>query len=228
MISAVIAAYNEEACILEFSKRLIKILSMFGEWEVIFMIGGDDHTRRILELYWGLHSKRIKIIYERERGLGTALRKGFMLIDPKSDFVLTMDADLQQIPEEIPNLFELTKYGFDVIIGEHGHLADGRPRFKKIISRLVNIGLRIYFGIPISDFTSDFRIFKAEPIRLIREEIKSKDDQAVPEILIHLKRNGFDRFVETPINFPARRTGESKLSMMRALKGYLKLIWRMR
>jgi undecaprenyl-phosphate 4-deoxy-4-formamido-L-arabinose transferase len=230
VISAVIPCYNEEGCVVEFSHRLFEALIDVADvdFEIIFMVGGTDGTMRLLTDEWhGI--RQVRIVYERERGLGTALRKGFALVDSRSEYVLTMDADLQQLPEEIWKLLMTMEFGwFDAVIGRHGNLQDGRPRSKKFISKAVNVALRVFYQVRLHDFTSDFRLYRTDALLSILDELVGKDYQTVPEIVIRMKRNGYGDFGETDINFPSRRTGKSKLEMIRALRGYLKLLWRLR
>jgi len=101
-ISTVIMLYNEEEVIDEFSARLIKSLEALNQaYEVIFVVEGTDATlQKVSELAkW---NPRVRVEYHEKRlGLGKATKKGLSLVDPKSDYVLTMDSDLNHDPEEI-------------------------------------------------------------------------------------------------------------------------------
>ena len=116
-ISAVIMLYNEEEVIDEFSERLLKSLRALPlDYEVIFVVEGTDMT---LEKVKNLSNAdpRIKIDYNEERlGLGKAMKKGLRLVDPGSNYVLTIDSDLNHDPEEIIRLLEASKEA-DVVVG---------------------------------------------------------------------------------------------------------------
>src|SRR5690242_13802296 len=108
MISAVIPLFNEETNCLDFTIRLARVLSALDDknWEMILMIGGHDKTLNLCSRFWHNY-KRVKIVYEPKRGLGTALKNGFFLVNPNTDYILTMDGDGQNIPDELPQLFDV-------------------------------------------------------------------------------------------------------------------------
>src|SRR5207247_10007071 len=116
-LSAVIMLYNEQEVIDEFSERLlISLRALPLDYEVIFVIEGTDGT---LEKVKNLSNvdPRIKIDYTEKRlGLGKAMKKGLGLVDPGSNYVLTIDSDLNHDPEEIIRLLEASKEA-DVVGG---------------------------------------------------------------------------------------------------------------
>src|SRR6266702_8570537 len=101
-ISTVIMLYNEEEVIDEFSGRLIRSLeALQADYEIIFVIEGTDATLQ-KETELAKRNSRISVDYNVKRlGLGRATKKGLSHVDPKSDYVLTMDSDLNHDPEEI-------------------------------------------------------------------------------------------------------------------------------
>lgn len=228
MISAVIPLFNEEQNCLDFTIRLATQLSKLDEWEMVLMIGGHDQTLNLCSRFWHGY-KRVKIVYEPKRGLGTALRKGFFHISPDTNYVLTMDGDGQNLPEEIPKMFHaLLNANAAVVVGEHqtGQLQDNRSTKRKLFSKAINWFFRNAYGTGVTDHTSDFRLYEGNAIRAIRWELKSKNFELVPEILIRARRHDYS-ITETSINFSPRNGGHSKLSVRKSLIGYGLLVLRL-
>lgn len=229
MISAVIPLFNEETNCLDFTIRLATELSKLTEdWEMILMIGGHDKTLNLCSRFWHGY-KRVKIFYEPVRGLGTALQKGFLRISPETDYVLTMDGDGQNLPEEIPKLFEtlFNSQTAAVVVGEHTHLVDARSRKKRFISKATNKFFAWAYGTGVSDHTSNFRLYKDEVIWAIRWDLRSKNFEIQPELIIRAVRKGY-KVTECQINFPPRNGGWSKLSFRKSLIGYGLLVLRLK
>jgi dolichol-phosphate mannosyltransferase len=167
--------------------------------------------------------------YSSQRlGLGPATRKGLELIDPRTDYVLIMDADLNHQPEEIAKLLSVSNRA-DIVVGsrsrEHG-LVNELPLFKRVVSASTNWILRKKFGIPCSDVTSGFRLYSTRAIETIRDKLVSKNFEVTAEILIRAKNEGFS-ITEVPITFTMRPRGTSKLSFIKSGIGYGILILRL-
>lgn len=226
-ISAIVPMYNEEEhCryfFFQLGAALFKLVSI--NFEIIVPIGGNDRTYEILS---GLAKdfSQLKIFYDAKRGLGRGLVQGFNFISPWATHVLTMDTDGSHKPDQIQNLWANRKFSHIVIGCRSKKFRDTRPLKKKIISKVTNWLLRKYMGAPISDFTSDFRLYRSEVIRAVLQKIKQKNFEAVPEILFRAKEEGFGLITETPIDFEKRQSGESKLGWHTVL-GYLQLLVRL-
>ncbi len=227
-ISAVIPVYNEEEVIDEFSSRLVDSLGKLGDYEVIFVVEGDDGTRTTVHEL-SKTNPRIKVDYHEKRlGLGKAFREGFFLIADEADYVLTMDADLNHHPEEIRELLAATKSA-DVVVGSRARnrgMVGELPFFKRMISGGTNWMIRNAFRIPSSDVTSGFRVYSAAGVRSIRGELTSKNFEIAAELLIRARKKGL-RITEVPITFTPRPRGVSKLSFLRSGVGYAKLLVRL-
>jgi dolichol-phosphate mannosyltransferase len=228
-ISAVILLYNEEEVIDEFADRLITSLEQLGaDYEIIFVVEGTDAT---LDTVTSLSTAnpRIKVEYSKERlGLGKAMKKGLGLVRPDSDYVLTMDADLNHDPEEIRRLLEASKEA-DVVVGSRSMsrgLVKELPLFKRIISASTNWILRNAFRMNSSDITSGFRIYSTKAIESIRDDLVSKNFEVTAELLIRAKEKGFS-ITEVPITFTRRPRGTSKLSFVKSGIGYVILLFRL-
>jgi len=228
-ISAVILLYNEEEVIDEFADRLIKSLDHIGlGYEIIFVVEGKDATL-IKVLALSKENPRIRVEYSEERlGLGKAMKKGLSLVGSDSNYVLTMDADLNHDPEEIYTLLDASKEG-DVVIGSRSKsrgLVKELPWFKRIVSASTNWVLRNAFDMHASDVTSGFRIYHTKVVDSVRDELVSKNFEVTAELLIRAKKKGFS-IVEVPITFTRRPRGSSKLSFARSGVGYVKLLFQL-
>lgn len=228
-ISAVVPVYNEEEVIDEFSERLIESLRDLGaNYEAIFVVEGADATKEKL-LALSMKNPHVKVDYNRKRlGLGKALKKGLGLIDSDTDYVLTMDADLNHQPEEIGKLLKASTEA-DVVVGSrsknHGLVAE-LPFFKRMLSGSTNWILKKRFGMPSTDLTSGFRLYSVKAIESIRDELVGKNFEVMAEILIRAKKKGLS-IAEVPITFTPRPRGTSKLSFLRSGIGYALLLLRL-
>ncbi len=228
-ISAVIPVFNEEEVIDEFSSRLVGSLEKLGaDYEIILVVEGNDATlSKLTQLSKVNH--RVRVDYHEKRlGLGKAFKVGMHLVSEDTDFVLTMDADLNHQPEEIGKLVEATD-GVDVVVGcrskSRGMVAQ-LPLFKRMISGATNWTLRKVFRITPSDITSGFRVYSARAVESVRDELTSKNFEIAAEILIRIKKKGM-RIGEVPITFIPRPRGTSKLSFFRSGIGYARLFVRL-
>lgn len=228
-ISAVIPLYNEEEVIDEFADRLVHSLKKLGlDYEVIFVVEGTDATlAKVTNL--SESDPRIRVDYREKRlGLGKATKKGLELVDHSSDYVLTMDSDLNHDPEEIRSLLEAAKEA-DVVVGCRSRtrgLVKELPWFKRMVSASTNWVLRNAFGIASSDVTSGFRIYSTKTIESVREDLISKNFEVTAELLIRAKKKGFS-ITEVPITFTRRPRGTSKLSFLRSGMGYMVLLFKL-
>lgn len=228
-ISAVIPVYNEEEVIDEFSSRLVESLeNVAPDYEVVFVVEGNDSTEEKLNNL-SRQNPRVKVHYSEKRlGLGPATKKGLELVDPHTDKVLIMDADLNHHPEEIERLLKQSDQA-DIVVGcrsrEHG-LVQELPFFKRVVSGSTNWILRKAFRIPCSDVTSGFRIYSAKSIESIRNRLVSKNFEVTAEILIRARKDGFS-IIEVPITFTRRPRGTSKLSFVKSGIGYGLLLLRL-
>jgi len=228
-ISAVIPLYNEEEVIDEFSTRLIRSLQELGsDYEVIFIVEGTDATlEKVNQL--SEENYRVRVEYNQKRlGLGRALKRGLELVDSSSNYVLTMDSDLNHDPEEITRLLQASKEA-DVVVGcrtKSRGLVQELPFFKRMISASTNWVLRRAFKMKASDITSGFRIYSTKTVERVREELVAKNFEVTAEILIRAKKKGFS-ITEVPISFRRRPRGTSKLSFVRSGVGYVVLLFRL-
>ena len=225
-ITVVIAAYNEAENIGPLTQRLIGTLdSVTGSsWNLIYVIEGTDRTVDIARAF-AVMRPEIEIQYnERPSGLGRAFRRGFDAIPSDVDFVVTMDADQNHQPEEIPRLLAVAQEsGADIVVGSrrvNASEVEGMPLWKSAISGLVNRVMRIMMCMRINDMTSGFRVYRAGVLRQIRFE--NVGFAFLPEILIAAAAQRC-KIVEEPIRFLFRKTGESKMRIPATGLSYVKL-----
>jgi dolichol-phosphate mannosyltransferase len=230
-IAAVIAAYDEEETIEELTRRLHRALSELAgsAWEIVFVVEGRDRTREILarlaaELGGG--SGDIRILYEEKpSGLGNAFKRGFAAVSPGADLVLTMDADLNHQPEEIPRLVAaLERTGSDIVVGSRfleASRVEGTPLWKRLLSGTMNSLMHWLYGLEVLDKTSGFRLYRAAALSQI--EFTNPAFAFLPEMLIRAHWAGL-RIVEEPIRFVFRTEGQSKLRILPTTLSYLSLL----
>ena len=226
-IVSLVAAYDERENIEALARRLAETLGSLQGFahELLFVVDGTDGTREILE---GLGSAipTIQILHRATpRGLGNALRRGLGAVTEDTDFIVTMDADLNHQPEEIPRLLGvLQERQADILIGSRfipGARVDGTPIWKLFLSGTLNIIMRIAFDLKVNDKTSGFRIYRTGALRSI--EWVNENFAALPEILIRARRAGL-RVEEAPIHFIYRRAGTSKMRFWTTVFSYLTLL----
>lgn len=227
-ITAVIAAYDEEETIEELTRRLVGALSgLAGKaWGIVFVVEGKDGTRGILERLGAELGGDLRILYnETPSGLGNAFRRGFAALPEDAELVVTMDADLNHQPEEIPRLVAaLEETGSDIVVGSRFLAAsrvEGTPLWKRFLSGTMNLLMRWLYGLTVLDKTSGFRVYRAAALRRI--EFTNPAFAFLPEILIRANRAGF-RIAEEPIRFVFRTEGRSKLRILPTTWSYLSLL----
>jgi dolichol-phosphate mannosyltransferase len=224
-ISVVIAAYNESGNIGPLTSRLVSTLTGLSQsdWELIYVIDGTDGTREIAETF-AVDYPQIRILHNAQpSGLANAFRRGFEAVSDDADAIVTLDADLNHQPEEIPSLVAaLTGRNADIVIGSRkvrGAATTGAPLWKSTLSDNVNKIMRRLAGMPVADMTSGFRVYSRRAFRQI--SFASAGFAFLPEILVKAHEQGF-RIVEEPIQFIFRVDGESKMRLIPTALSYCK------
>lgn len=224
-VSVVIAALNEAGNIKQLTERIIRTLEKDYRYEIIYSLAGTDNSLQILNQ---IKNKNIKISHSiRPYGLGHDFKKGFDLVSKDSEFIITMDADLNHQPEEIPLLLNKAPE-FDIIIGSRGVKGSIRktiPLWKRIISDFTNFVFSTLFRLKIKDKTSGFRIYNKKAFELLYKKYKCKNFEFLLEILLIAKSLDLS-MTEVPITFKYRVTGQSKFRFFKVGRGYLKLLIR--
>ena len=217
LISVVIPLLNEEESLPELSAALEKELSIIApnKWEVIFIDDGStDNSFGIIKEINSKNRRFKSIRFRRNYGKSAALAVGFK--QARGKVVITMDADLQDDPAEIPNLVAKIKEGYDLVSGWKKVRHD--PMGKTVPSKLFNFVTSITSGIKLHDFNCGLKAYKSEVVKTL--QVYGEMHRYLPA-LAHWE--GFN-VTEIPVTHHARRYGKSKFGMSRFFKGFLDLL----
>lgn len=217
LISVVIPLYNEEESIKELGEKLEKVLTPLtkNRYEVIFVDDGstDNSRNKIRELH-NQNTKFHCISFRRNYGKSAALQVGFKAA--RGRYVVTMDADLQDDPEEIPNLIKKLNEGYDLVSGWKKKRYD--PIIKVLSSRLFNFVTSMVSGIRLHDFNCGLKAYRNIVVK--RLNVYGEMHRYLP-VLAHW--DGF-KVTEIPIRHHPRKYGKSKFGAARFIKGFLDLL----
>jgi dolichol-phosphate mannosyltransferase len=227
-LTLVIAAYNECENIGPLTSRLIATLDgMTGwNWDLIYVIEGTDSTLSIAQTF-AAERREIRILFDPSpSGLGVAFKRGFAAVSTHTDVVVTMDADLNHQPEEIPRLVRgLFDRNADIVIGSRKvaeSRIDGSPVWKVALSTFVNRMLKEFARMPVADQTSGYRVYRFSALRKISFE--TTGFAFLPEILLRARSLNM-HMVEEPITFIFRKAGESKMDLFEAAGSYASMFF---
>tara|TARA_B100001939_G_scaffold296156_1_gene269982 strand:- start:3388 stop:4335 length:948 start_codon:yes stop_codon:yes gene_type:complete len=217
-ISVVIPLFNEEESIKELSTWIVEVMkkNKFSYEIILIDDGSDDTSWKEIER---LHSKNSNIKgvkFRRNYGKSAALNIGFL--KAKGDVVITMDADLQDSPDEIPKLYEkVYKKGFDLVSGWKKERYD--PISKTVPTKLFNWAARKASGIYLHDFNCGLKAYNKNVIKNI--EVYGEMHRYIPMIA---KWSGFSNITEQIVKHQKRKYGTTKFGIERFLNGFLDLL----
>ena len=218
-ISVVIPLYNEEESLPELYAWIERVMHANDfTFEVIFVNDGStDHSWDVIQRLAETHPEVHGIKFRRNYGKSPALYCGFK--QAQGDVVITMDADLQDSPDEIPGLFKMIKIdGFDLVSGYKQKRYD--PLSKTLPTKLFNATARKISGIKnLHDFNCGLKAYRKDVIKNI--EVYGEMHRYIPYLA---KNAGFDRIGEKVVHHQARKYGSSKFGLNRFFNGYLDLI----
>jgi len=218
-ISIVIPLLNEQESLPELSKWIEKVMTSHNfSYEVIFVDDGstDNSWNTILNLS-KLNSNIKGIRFLRNYGKSQGLHAGFA--KAQGDVVITMDADLQDSPDEIPELYDLVmNQGYDLISGWKKKRYDSVVA-KNLPSKLFNWAARKISGVKLNDFNCGLKAYKNIVIKNI--EVSGEMHRYIPVLA---KNAGFSKIGEKVVQHQARKYGSSKFGMDRFVNGFLDLI----
>jgi glycosyltransferase involved in cell wall biosynthesis len=217
-LSVVIPVFNEEESVRELSDWIEKVCTASGfTFEVLFIDDGstDSSWGKIREL--AEQKKFVKgIRFRRNYGKAAALHTGFT--ESSGDVVITMDSDLQDSPDEIPELFRMIKEdGYHLVSGWKKKRYD--PFIKRSTSKLYNGTARLASGIKLHDFNCGLKAYRSDVIRSI--EVYGDMHRYIPMLA---KEAGFRKIGEKIVEHRPRKYGVSKYGLDRFVKGYLDLL----
>ena len=221
-ISVVVPLYNEDESLGELFAWIKRVMDEHGfSYEVIFV--NDGSTDRSWQVIEQLHAENPQvhgIKFRRNYGKSPALYCGFSAA--QGDVVITMDADLQDSPDEIPEPFRMiTEDGYDLVSGFKQNRKQGDPLSKTIPTKLFNATARKVSGIKnLHDFNCGLKAYRKEVVKNI--EVYGEMHRYIPYLA---KNAGFDKIGEKPVHHQARKHGKSKfMGWNRFVNGYLDLL----
>lgn len=203
-VDLVIPVYNEEATLPSLMERLDSDLAELGvPWRVIFVDDGSrDGSWQILEQTARRDSRVVALRLSRNYGQHAAVFAGLSRCE--ADAVVTLDADLQNPPAEIPRLVQALDEGYDVVGGWRRVRHDAI--FRRFASRLMNRLISAATGVPLRDYGCMLRAYRIEIVRLMRE---SGEISSYIPALAHCFT---DRMIEIPVDHAERAVGTSRYS----------------
>ena len=218
-ISVIIPLFNEEESLPELHAWIERVMKANGfTYEVIFINDGStDKSWDVIEQL-SKKSENVKgIKFRRNYGKSPALFCGFK--QAKGDVVITMDADLQDSPDEIPGLYKMiTEDGYDLVSGYKQKRYD--PLSKTIPTKLFNATARKISGVKnLHDFNCGLKAYRRDVVKNI--EVYGEMHRYIPYLA---KNAGFDKIGEKVVHHQARKYGKSKFGLNRFFNGYLDLI----
>ena len=217
-ISVIVPLYNEEESITELCEWIDRVMSERGfSYEVILVDDGSTDTSWEVINALTKSNKAVKgISFSRNYGKSAALNTGFDFCS--GSVVITMDADLQDSPDEIPDLYHLiADEKYDLVSGWKKKRYD--PISKTIPSKFFNSVTSLISGIDIHDFNCGLKAYRAKVVKSI--SIYGEMHRYIPVIA---KWNGFIKITEKPVQHRPRKYGETKFGIERFIFGFLDLL----
>lgn len=217
-LSIVIPVYNEEDSLAELHQWLLKVMNDHHlTYEIIFVDDGstDNSWQRITQIC--LADPRSKgVRFSRNNGKSAAFDTAFK--HSCGDVVITMDADLQDSPDEIPGLYKMVvDKGFDLVSGWKKKRRD--PISKRLPSKFFNFVTRLVSGIKLHDFNCGLKAYRKEVVNNI--SVYGEMHRYIPVIV---KWNGFSKIGEKVVQHYPRKYGKTKYGVNRFIFGFLDLI----
>ena len=217
-ISVVVPLYNEEESLGELVAWIDRVAKANALTYEVIMIddGSSDGSWAEVERLKGEYSAVRGVRFARNYGKSAALYCGFA--EAEGEVVITMDADLQDSPDEIPALYRMImQEGYDLVSGWKKKRYD--PAGKRLPSKFFNWTARAVSGIKLHDFNCGLKAYRRRVVKSI--EVYGEMHRYIP---ILAKHAGFKRIGEKVVQHQERKYGVSKFGMERMVKGYLDLI----
>lgn len=215
-ISIVIPVYNEEESLPELEKAIELALKDKFSYEIIFVDDGSSDAswsiiKKLSEAKDFVHGISLSHNY----GKSVALQAGFDRVE--GDFVVTMDSDLQDDPNEVPEMIEMLQNGYDLVSGWKKERHD--PISKTIPSKFFNYVTRKVAGIELNDFNCGLKAYRRDVIDSIY--LYGELHRYIPMLA---KKEGFSRITEKVVKHHPRKYGKTKFGLSRFMNGFLDLV----
>jgi len=216
VISVVVPLLNEERSLETLYAEIVAALEQEGhDFEVVFV--DDGSTDESLSTLGRLHEEQSNVVVvhlRRNFGKAAALQAGFL--EARGDIVVTIDADLQDDPAEIPKLLAKLEEGFDLVSGWKTRRNDPFPR--RLFSRIFNWVTGVISGVHLHDVNCGLKAYRAEVLKGMR--IYGELHRFIPVLAAY---RGY-RVAEIPVNHRARKHGRSRYGPERYLRGFFDLL----
>ena len=217
-ISVVVPLYNEEESVPELLEWIARVMEKNGySYEVILVDdGSSDGSWEVIQKQSAIYNNIRGIRFRRNYGKSAALFCGFEVAS--GNVVITMDADLQDSPEEIPGLYNMIiNERYDMVSGWKKERHD--PLSKTIPSRVFNFTARITTGIKLHDFNCGLKAYRKDVVKSI--EVYGEMHRYLP---VMVKKAGFSEIGEKIVEHRKRKYGVTKFGFERFMKGFLDLL----
>ena len=218
-LSIIISLYNEEEALPELVTWITDVMQKEGYSYELIMVddGSQDGSWKIIRELSQANPNIKGISFRRNYGKSAALYEGFKAASGR--VVVTMDADLQDSPEEIPEMYAMVvKQGYDIVSGWKQHRQDNKLT-KNLPSKLYNATARWITGIKLHDMNCGLKAYKNEVVKNI--EVYGEMHRYIPYLA---KNAGFSRITEKPVHHQKRKYGKSKFGIERFVNGFLDLL----
>ena len=218
-ISVIIPLYNEAESLPELSAWIARVMQENAFSYEVLMVddGSTDDSWAVVKSLAGADPHVHGISFRRNYGKSAALFCGFAKAE--GDVVITMDADLQDSPDEIPSLVsKIREEGYDVVSGWKQHRQDN-PLTKNLPSKLYNATARRITGIKLHDMNCGLKAYRKEVVKDI--EVYGEMHRYIPYLA---KNAGYGKIGEIPVHHQKRKYGKSKFGMNRFVNGFLDLL----
>ncbi len=217
-LSVVVPAWNEAESLPELAEWVDRVCvsSSIGYELIVIDDGSSDNSWEVLRQLASRNGRIKAIRFRRNYGKAAALQTGFEA--SSGEVVITMDADLQDSPDEIPELVRMIREeGFHIVSGWKKKRYD--PFIKKTTSKLYNYTARKFSGIKLHDFNCGLKAYDGEVVRSI--EVYGEMHRYIPMLAVEA---GFRNIGEKVVQHQARKYGVTKYGLDRFLKGYLDML----
>jgi glycosyltransferase involved in cell wall biosynthesis len=216
-ISVLIPVFNEHESLEELTGEIVSACETGGySFEVVFVDdGSNDGSWEVIERLHANDPRIRGLRFQKNYGKSAAIAVGFQEVLGR--YVVTMDADLQDDPAEIPALIAFLEEGYDLVSGWKRTRRD--PLVKTVTSRFFNFTTRVVSGIKLHDFNCGLKAYNSTVVRQLK--VYGEMHRYLPVLA---KWEGFTRIAEKPVNHRRRKYGYTKFGLERFIRGFLDLI----
>lgn len=214
-LSIIVPVYEEGESLPELADRIRAACRGFDFEVWLIDDGSRDDSWAVIQTLHAEDPRFAGVRFQRNYGKSAALAVGFERA--RGRYVVTLDADLQDDPAEIPALIERLDEGYDLVSGWKRERQD--PLSKTIPSRFFNFVTRVMSGIDIHDFNCGLKAYRREVVK--RVDVYGELHRYIPLLA---KWEGFERITEKPVEHHPRKYGETKFGLERFIRGFLDFI----